>query len=174
RVTIDLFGGGAWVGQSLPGFQNHDVSVSFNGHLLGSREDIRYNTTLVFTIPANSVGAKEQDNVLLIERTGGATGGYVQLDHLRLEADPDGLADADGDGMPRWFEETYGLDDGDPQDAGPDPDGDGLTNLEESQRGTNPTNPDSDGDGLSDGEETDTDPLDPDSDGDTLPDGAET
>jgi len=34
-----------------------------------------------------------------------------------------------------------------------DPDHDGLTNLEEYQHGTDPTNPDTDGDGLSDGDE---------------------
>jgi hypothetical protein len=44
-----------------------------------------------------------------------------------------------------------------------DGDGDGLTDLEEAELGTNPTNPDSDGDGFEDGEEVDagSDPLDP-------------
>ncbi|PYL00591.1 MAG: hypothetical protein DME19_04540, partial [Verrucomicrobia bacterium] len=36
-------------------------------------------------------------------------------------------------------------------DANEDPDGDGLTNLQEFQRGTNPRNPDTDGDGVPDG-----------------------
>ena len=50
-----------------------------------------------------------------------------------------------------------------------DPDGDGLTNLEEYWYGTDPTNPDMDGDGLSDKEEVidyGTDPDDEDSDDD--------
>ena len=34
-----------------------------------------------------------------------------------------------------------------------DADGDGLNELEEAERGTDPTNPDSDSDGISDGEE---------------------
>lgn len=58
---------------------------------------------------------------------------------------------------------------GDPND----PDGDGLSNEQERQLGTDPTNPDSDGDGLSDGEElsvTATNPTNPDSDNDTLND----
>jgi hypothetical protein len=45
-----------------------------------------------------------------------------------------------------------------------DPDQDGLTNLEEYQHGTDPTNPDTDGDGLSDGDEVHvygSDPLNP-------------
>jgi outer membrane protein OmpA-like peptidoglycan-associated protein len=57
-----------------------------------------------------------------------------------------------------------------------DPDGDGLTNREEKQLGTNPKVADSDGDGLSDGAEVKqymTNPLKADSDGDGLKDGEE-
>ena len=57
-----------------------------------------------------------------------------------------------------------------------DSDGDGLTDIEEKNIGTDPHNPDSDGDGLSDGEEhfdTKTNPLNPDTDGDGLNDGDE-
>lgn len=64
-----------------------------------------------------------------------------------------------------------------------DSDGDGLTDKEEAQIGTDPFNPDTDGDGLSDGQEVHgtpfngqtikTDPLNPDSDWDGLKDGAE-
>lgn len=57
-----------------------------------------------------------------------------------------------------------------------DNDGDGLTNDEEEELGTNPNNPDTDGDGLTDGDEVNehgTDPLDPDTDGDGLTDGQE-
>ena len=62
-------------------------------------------------------------------------------------------------------------------DAGPgcvqiDDDGDGLSNLEELELGTEVDNADSDGDGLEDGVELTlkTDPLNPDSDGDTVTD----
>lgn len=57
-----------------------------------------------------------------------------------------------------------------------DPDGDGLTNREEKQLGTDKHNPDTDGDGLSDGAEVLTyksNPLKADSDGDGLKDGEE-
>ncbi len=57
-----------------------------------------------------------------------------------------------------------------------DPDGDGLTNAEEKQLGTNPKVADTDGDGLNDGDEVHkykTDPLKADSDGDGLTDGDE-
>ncbi len=54
-----------------------------------------------------------------------------------------------------------------------DNDGDGLTNKEEKQLGTDPNNRDTDGDGLSDGDEVNkyhTNPLKVDSDGDGLSD----
>ena len=70
---------------------------------------------------------------------------------------------------------------GDPEG---DDDGDGLTNAEEAQRGTNPKNPDTDADGYNDGvenntgtwasaEATGTNPNQSDSDGDGLLDGVE-
>lgn len=82
-------------------------------------------------------------------------------------------ADTDGDGMSDKWEIDNGLN---PlvADADNDPDGDGATNLEESQAGTDPANPDTDADGIPDGWEIDMgiDPLVDDAaddpDGDTL------
>ncbi|MDZ7692511.1 MAG: OmpA family protein [Balneolaceae bacterium] len=57
-----------------------------------------------------------------------------------------------------------------------DTDGDGLTDAEEAELGTDPNNADTDGDGLTDGDEVNkykTDPLNPDTDDDGLTDGAE-
>jgi hypothetical protein len=61
------------------------------------------------------------------------------------------VLDADGDGMPASFESLWGLSDSNPNDAGEDPDHDGLTNLEEYLLGTYPGSADTDGDGLIDG-----------------------
>ncbi len=102
---------------------------------------------------------------------------------LQNRADgPDGSLplppDGDGDGLPNWFERRYAgasVDPSVPGQGGLDGDGDGRSNLQEFQGGTNPSLADSDADGLSDGQESarGTDPLAADSDGDSLSDGAE-
>jgi hypothetical protein len=102
--------------------------------------------------------------------------------------------DSDGDGMPDWWENQYAPTlDPNVADGAQDPDGDGLTNLQEFQsifpnsRGAsirpNPTVADTDGDGVSDGAEVNrtaggnpapTNPLATDTDGDGLSDKVET
>ncbi len=80
--------------------------------------------------------------------------------------------DADGDGLPQWWERRYGGD----LDPDADLDGDGLTALGEFEHATDPTRSDSDGDALSDGAEVTvhgTNPNDPDGDKDGLSDGDE-
>ena len=132
---------------------------------------------------------------------------------LKADTDGDGLSDGaettlgtspvtvdtDGDGCPDGWEVQYGFAPLDATSPAPnaDPDGDGLSNLAESQLGTNPLATDTDGDGLGDNQEiaigtrpreADTDcdglfdgqevqlglnPLQPDSDGDGMDDGWE-
>ncbi len=79
--------------------------------------------------------------------------------------------DANGNGLPDFWENNFfgNLD----QTAEGDPDSDGLTNAQELDAGTNPTVADTDGDGIMDGAETDTDPTVADTDSDGLSDGEE-
>jgi len=170
-LTADLFGGGIWVNGTQPGYGNHDISITLNGQLLGTWPDIEFDTLIKVPFDASEVPLTAENNILEFERTGTSAGGYISFDYLKLDVDEDAYADGDEDGMPRWYEETYGLDDADGSDAPLDPDGDGLSSLAESALRTNPTDPDSDNDGLFDNE--DADPLDPDSDGDGLLDGDE-
>lgn len=83
------------------------------------------------------------------------------------------IGDSDGDGLPKWWEESNGLDDDYAGDAALDSDGDTLTNLEEYQAKTNASLVDTDGDGISDGDEVKTyftNPIKTDSDADGLTD----
>jgi hypothetical protein len=110
------------------------------------------------------------------------------LDGLLDGAEPNPTGDGDGDGRINVLDpdqDNDGLPDGvevricgTPTCATPfaDSDGDGITNLDEVQLGTDPMRRDSDGDGIDDAVEVTgtTDPLDPDSDDDGFADGFET
>jgi uncharacterized protein (DUF1800 family) len=85
----------------------------------------------------------------------------------------DATLDADGSGIPDWYEMQYGLQPAGPATASANPDGDGLTNLQEFQRGSDPKKADTDGDGLADHLESPENSLTVDSDGDGLSDLAE-
>ena len=98
---------------------------------------------------------------------------------LLLVATVPGLAwaaDNDGDGLQDEWELSYFVSLSQEDGTG-DPDGDGLSNLEEEVLGTDPTREDSDGDGLTDKAEVDSnydlDPTKMDTDGDFLMDGEE-
>lgn len=102
------------------------------------------------------------------------------------DLDADGVRDADESNPNLWDTDDGGVDDGTEVGRGTDPldpsddriddrdrDGDGLTDAEEAEIGTSPTNPDTDADGIDDGTEHagDTNPLNPDTDADGLCDG---
>jgi len=124
-----------------------------------------------FSAPALGGGAAHVGAALFPVQYNPATGQiriWTQLAvTVRYETDADALAlDDDGDSLPNYWEAGYGLDPYNPdgQDGTDgDPDGDGLTNGEEFERGTNPRRPDSDYDGETDGDEVaaSADPLDP-------------
>jgi hypothetical protein len=109
---------------------------------------------------------------------GADTNGFIGIYEMEIDALPP--VDTDADGLPdTWMMQYFGhatAQASDSSTAGDDPDGDGLTNLQEYNAGTNPKNPDTDADGLSDGQEVNTtltNPLAADTDGDGLSDGAE-
>lgn len=75
------------------------------------------------------------------------------------DPNPTGRTDRDTDGMTDDWEQRYGLNPASSGDRDQDPDSDGLTNWEEWNLDTDPTNPDTDSDGIPDG--LDKDPNGP-------------
>ncbi len=188
RLSFDLIWGGSWssvLNANGEDFGNHDILVRFRNAagqatlLYSNRVD--RETRVMLDFPAASVAASTGPNSIEIARIGPLTTNvsyWIQFDFVRLDADTNALADADGDGLPKWWEDDNHLSDNDPADALSDKDGDGLTALQEYNGGVNSTDPnkfDTDGDGLSDGVERalGTNPLKADTDGDGLSDGDE-
>ena len=86
-----------------------------------------------------------------------------------IGADPTN-PDSDGDLLLDGFEYSNGMSPKRADDVNSDADGDGLTNIQEQIRETNPLNPDTDGDGVNDGTEvrSNADPKDPSDQGQAL------
>ncbi|MFO7870510.1 MAG: hypothetical protein R6V03_03655 [Kiritimatiellia bacterium] len=92
-----------------------------------------------------SAGSRDEFTALMLK----GTQGYY--DNLKLSTStPPGIS-ADWDSLPDDWEQTY-FGDLDETDSG-DPDSDGLTNVEEYNQGTDPSEEDTDADGMSDPEE---------------------
>jgi uncharacterized protein (DUF1800 family) len=188
RLSFELVWGGIWLSLSNTsgeGFGRHDIAVRFRNSAgattLVYSNRIDRDTRIVVDFPASSVAATAGPNTIEFARVGpfaANTGYWIQFDYAQLETDTNALADADGDGLPRWWEVDNGLSDSNVADAASDKDGDGRTAWQEYAGGVNSTNPnkaDTDGDGLSEGAEflAGTNPNNPDTDGDSLLDGEE-
>ncbi len=172
RFNVDLIDPGRWDGQAF-GLGYHDVTVTLNGSPVAARARLTASHVLAFEIRADAVPTNAADNILTITRSGGSgSGSYILFDRISLDADTTAYTDADGDGLPVWWEREHGYSDAAPGQGAQDSDSDGRTNAQEYTTGTAPREADTDGDGLSDAAEATatTNPLKADSDGDSLSD----
>src|SRR5262245_55362855 len=146
RSSFELVWGGIWLpllGQSGEGFGKHDIQVRFKGAgasvvLLSTTID--RDTRIIVDFAATNVLAAAGPNTIEFIRTGPFTpnvGYWVQFDYAQLEANTNALADADADGLPRWWEEDHHLSDISAADALSDSDHDGRTALQEFNNGNN-------------------------------------
>ncbi len=122
----------------------------------------------VATVSADGVVTAVSTGTAVIQAVNEGTQGITSIQVI--------LAGASHGGIPDDWAVSHGLDPTDPAMPFEDPDHDGLTNLQEFQRGTDPNNADTDGDGLTDGQEVllyHTNPVLVDTDGDGIPDGVE-
>ena len=185
RLSFDLTWAGTWLNLSNVNGENsgaHDITVRFKNSagttsLLWSNR-VERDTRVIVDFSATNVSASAGPNTIEIARVGPFAPNvsyWIQFDYVQLEANTNAFLDADGDGLPRWWEEDNYLSDTNAADAASDKDGDGLTALQEYNGGVNSSDPnraDSDGDGLSDGAEfaLGTNPNKVDTDGDSISD----
>ena len=127
-----------------------------------------------------TVTFKTLEEILNDDRDGDHVPNYIEdyfgTDKQKDDTDDDGLNDYVEIFVLKTDPTKQDTDDNGVLDGDEDADQDGLTNLEEIQRGTDPVYPDSDRDGLSDAQELNvykTDPVNEDTDGDGILDGDE-
>jgi len=138
---------------------NQDPLFTADLHLASGSPSINAGTDIAPSLPAVDIG-------------GALRGSQPDIGAYEFQ-DPN---DSDGDGLPDSYENQYAfLNSQVSSDASQDQDGDGLTNFQEYQAGSSPTNTDTDGDGLSDMYElaNNLDPTKEDSDRDGLSDSYE-
>jgi hypothetical protein len=143
----------------------------------GSTRDVTSGSGTQYTISNPAIATVSNGGLVLAVQSGtvviqATLEGSSGITSIRIA--PAG-ADTDGDGIPDEYEVAHGLNPGNAVDAREDPDHDGLTNLDEYLRGTDPHQADTDADGLTDGQEVarGTNPLLWDTDGDGISDGLE-
>ncbi len=151
-----------FLSQAVPGVGPYSVTnvPTLSNYWIMAYMDIDSNGTFAAWEPSgvytNSPIAPTADvagvDIAIADSTADTDGdGLSDFDEVYVHGTNPNSADTDGDQMPDGFEVATGLNPKSPGDAGADPDGDGLTNLQEFQNGTLPLNRDTDGDGMWDG-----------------------
>jgi hypothetical protein len=166
----------------LPGdtdvMQGENVSIALSELFDPSPYD---TISIVWTIPDDDLDHFYYDGNKVLSIIFIETGSYIitvnvsdedggfTLEDFTFNVEENISFDQDGDGLPKWWEDKYGMSDTDSTDASLDNDSDNLTNLQEYEMGTKPVNSDSDNDTVPDdwdGFPLDASKYDKDTDGD--------
>ncbi|WP_170157263.1 right-handed parallel beta-helix repeat-containing protein [Roseimicrobium gellanilyticum] len=144
-------------GYTGTGNVNTVASLRFDGHLNTGGGS---NAALINAVPTSGVYMPGYD-----------MDGEARPQGANADMGADEWKDTDADGLPDWWEQKYFGGTG--TSPGANDDGDGLTSLQEFERGSDPSLGDTDGDGLLDDAESVANALNPDHDNDGMKDGYE-
>jgi len=156
-----------WVAQYYGGIATNVKARAFPGFTFDHWEYTLGPMSNAITEDTNSIDINQPENILAVfipDNPDLDGDGITNEDEENIYGTDPQNPDTDGDGINDGVEIANGsdpLDPCDPNDDDCDDDGDGLTNFEEANLGTDPNNPDTDGDGLSDSAEVigGSDPL---------------
>jgi len=118
---------------SDPDDANNGTDLAFSLPTFPAGMSVSSTGLIQWTPPVNVAAGY---NVTVQVADGGENGAAAASQSFTINVS---VPDTDNDGMPDSFENQYGFDPDDPSDAAGDADGDGLSNLEEYQQGSNPT-----------------------------------
>jgi len=157
------------------GIAAEDVTITATGDIIWSPavDEIGQSYNVTITVTDESSNVTTTGFAVVVVRLDTDGDGLFDDQEIAIGTDPNNF-DTDGDTLGDGFEAraTGGVVDPlVPDDPNADPDGDGLSNLDEDLNGVDPGLEDTDGDGTNDGDEVDqgSDPNDP-TDGGMPPD----
>lgn len=167
-----------WVTEYFGGIATNVIARPFPGYLFDHWEYTVGPMSNGDVSDTNSIQINQPESIVAVfiaENPDLDGDGITNEDEVNIYGTDPNNPDTDGDGIDDGVEIANGsdpLDPCDPNDNDCDDDSDGLTNIEEANLGTDPTNPDTDGDGINDGDEVTngSDPLNPCDPDDSAPD----
>ena len=106
-----------WGGTNSDEDPGHIIGVDLNGQRFYATEKYISHTGFITETRADLGSLAGREMILSLTQVGGSPQSWTAFDYIKIELDPTGELDADGDGLPRYYEEDYQLSDTDSSDA---------------------------------------------------------